>query len=608
MRTSLANKLRGGLPGPRAHTRGFNTIVLEQLRQVRGSLALAAASMLGYTLTDLLAPWPLKLIFDHVLLDRPLGQALAPLGGLLQANKPLAVLVIALAIIVIATLRGLFAYVQLYQTSRIGYRITYALQQRLFVHLQRLSLTFHHHARSGELLTKLTSDTKALKDVFADSALSLASEALTLLGMFVIMFALNWRLSVIVLLTFPALSYALFYLFRKIKLSARSQRRLEGAIAARISESLASITLVQAFGRERYERERFANASDQTLEESIRTARLEAAATRTVEIISAAGIFAVVLFGSLQALRGTMTPGEVLIFTTYVSNMYRPIRNLAKLSTRFSKAAVSAERIAEILAIEPEAPDRTFAILAVNLRGRIEFRDVSFRYAGGQRALERVSFVIPSGQRVALVGASGAGKSTIANLLVRFYEPSEGCVLIDGVDARDYQRESLRQQIGVVLQDTVLFGATVRDNIAYGKPNATHAEIVHAASLAQAHEFITALPHGYDTVIGERGSTLSGGQRQRISLARAIIKRPPILILDEPTSAVDAESAAQIQSAIGTIQQGKTTLMIAHQFAALDQFDQILVLRDGMIVERGTHADLLARHGYYYELYQLQSA
>lgn len=606
MQTSLPRNIGLSRREPRRAASQFTSVVLGHLREARRSLALAAASMLGYTLTDLLAPWPLKLIVDHVLLGQPLPSALAPLQALVGTNKPLAATLLALLILVIAALRGLCTYSQIYLTSRISYQITYALQRRLFVHLQRLSLAYHSRARVGELLTKVTSDTKTLKDVFGDSALSLASELLTLVGMFAVMFLLDWRLSLLVLATFPLLAGALFYLFRKIKRSARSQRKLEGAIAARISESLSSIALVQAFGRERYEREQFTSASEHTLEESIRTARLEAAATRTVEIISAAGVCAVVLFGALQALGGSLTPGELLIFATYVSSMYKPIRNMAKLSLRFSKAAVSAERIAEILATEPDVADRPFAVPASSLRGRIEFRDVGFGYGDGKRALHRLSFSIPAGQRVALVGASGAGKSTIVNLLLRFYDPASGTVLVDGVDLRDYQRESLRQQIGVVLQDTILFAASVRENIAYGKPDASAAEIEQAARLAQAHEFISALPNGYDTPIGERGATLSGGQRQRISLARALLKHPAILILDEPTSAVDAEAAAQIQATISSIQQGRTTLMIAHQFTALDGFDQILVLRDGALAEQGTHAELLARRGYYYELASLQ--
>jgi ATP-binding cassette, subfamily B, bacterial len=347
--------------------------------------------------------------------------------------------------------------------------------------------------------------------------------------------------------------------------------------------------------------------SGQTLEESIRTARMEAAATRTVELINAVGTGAVVLFGGLQVLKGAMLPGELLIFAAYLGNMYRPIRSLTRLSTKFSRAMASAERIGEIFTVEPEIRDTPYAVDAAYLKGEIVFDRVTFAYEDGPPVLKDVSFAIAPGQRVALAGASGAGKSTIVSLILRLYDPQQGAVSIDGVNVKHYRRESLRRQIGIVLQDTILFGATVLENIAYGKPDAAPEEVEEAARQAYAHDFIMALPDGYQTVLGERGVTLSGGQRQRICLARAIIKRPAMLILDEPTSAVDAESEALIWEAIARLQQGKTILVIAHQFSSIRRFDQILVLKHGEVVERGTHAELLDRHGYYAELCQLQA-
>ena len=396
-------------------------------------------------------------------------------------------------------------------------------------------------------------------------------------------------------------------LYRKIKVLARRQRRKEGTIASRLGEILTAAPLVQAFGREQYEEERFEMESGQTLEESIRTARMEAAATRTVELINAVGTGAVVLFGGLQVLKGTMPPGELLIFAAYLGNMYRPIRSLARLSTKFSRAMLSAKRIGEIFTVEPEIRDTPYAIDAASLKGEIVFDRVTFAYEDGPPVLKDVSFTIAPGQRVALAGASGAGKSTIVSLILRLYDPQQGAVSIDGVNVKHYRRESLRQQIGIVLQDTILFGATILENIAYGKPDAAPEEVEEAARQAYAHDFIMALPDGYQTVLGERGITLSGGQRQRICLARAMIKRPAMLILDEPTSAVDAESEALIWEAIARLQQGKTILVIAHQFSSIRRFDQILVLKHGQVVERGTHVELLDRHGYYAELCQLQA-
>ena len=586
-------------------TTKFREIVSHHLWEVKWSILFAALCMLGFTLTELLSPWPLKIIFDHILLEKPLESS-PWAGAILRDNKFYSVIAVSLGILLIASFRASFSYFQLFVTSRLGYQLVYQLRRELFSHLQRLSLSFHHRSRSGELLTKITSDTTTLKDIFAESALNFSTHLLTLLGMFSIMFYLNWKLGLIVLATFPVLLYSLFFIYRRVKVSARKQREREGLIASRISEVLRSVSIVQAFARENYEQERFESESRETLAESIKTARMEAAASRTVEIISAFSVCAVVLFGSLQVIDGLMTPGDVLIFTAYLTSMYKPLRQLARLSSQFSKAMVSAERISEILETEIETPDLPVAIAASRLRGEISFNRVSFNYGNNKQVLDDVSFTIQSGQRVALVGASGVGKSTIASLILRFYDPQEGAIFIDGVQLKMYRRESLRREIGVVLQDTVLFGVSIRENIAYGKPNATMDEIEAAAKTAYAHDFISALPDGYDTVIAERGSSLSGGQRQRICLARAFIKKPSILILDEPTSAIDVESAKLIQLAIEREQRGKTTIVIAHHFSFIENFDLILVLKNGAIVERGTHQQLLNIRGYYSDLYQLQ--
>lgn len=585
----------------------FNRIVLNQLSKVKGNLLVASVCMICYTLTELLAPWPLKIIFDYILLGEPLPSSLFFLKGIFQRGEIFSLVIFSLSIFLIAICKGLFSYLQIYMTSRVGYQVVDILRRELFGHLQRLSLSFHNRTRSGELLTKVTSDTNILKDIFAESVLTFTAHLLSIIGMFAIMLAMSWKLTLIVLATLPILSYALFYLYGKIKASAQTQRRKEGKVASRLNEILTSVSLVQAFGREKYEKERFETESAETFEESIRTARMEAATIRTVEIISAAGLWAVVLFGSIQALQGRMSPGEVLVFIAYLNNMYKPIRNLARLSTKFVRAKVSAERISEILEIEPEIQDPPDAVEASGLKGEIVFKKVSFDYGGGIDVLKKVSFSILPGQKVALVGASGAGKSTIVNLLLRLYDPQGGVIWVDGVDIKQYSRESLRREIGIVLQDSILFGATVKENISYGKPEATQEEIEAAARRAHAHEFITLLPEGYDTVLGERGSTLSGGQRQRISLARALIKQPSILVLDEPTSAVDAESANLIQDALSDFQKGRTVLVIVHHFSAIKHFDQIFVLKNGEVVERGTHDALLERKGHYHHLFEFQA-
>lgn len=562
--------------------------------------------MLGYTLAQLLNPWPLKLIFDYVLLEKSPASPFPLLQKLIEGNKFFSVILLSSLMLLIALTRGLFSYFQIFLTSRIGFHLVHKLRRELFSHLQTLSLSFHDRTRSGELLTKITGDTKILRDVFSDSFLELIAQVMLLTGMLIVMAVLNWKLTLIAMSTFPILIYSLSSLYNKLKKSQKKQRKREGIVASKINELLPAISLVQSFAREQYEADLFDVDSTRTLKQSIHVARMVASTSRTVQVIKAFGVSTTILFGALQALKGAMTPGDVLIFSTYINNMYGPIQKLAKLSVRFSKAMTSAERISSLLEIEPEIIDRTGAIKAKNLEGNITFQEVSFAYEGERTLFEKLSFSIASGQRVALVGASGAGKSTIAKLLLRLYDIQDGAIFVDGLDIRDYQKESLRQEIGIVAQDPILFGTSIKENILYGKPDARDEAVLEAAKMAHAHEFISALPDGYATVLGERGSTLSGGQRQRIGLARAIIKEPSILILDEPTSAVDAESATLIHEAMDRFQEGKTSLVILHQFNAIQDFDKIIVMKDRQVVEEGTHSDLIALNGYYNELYRHQ--
>lgn len=592
---------------PPVHTPNrFKRIVSAHLLRVRGSIAAAVICILGSTLTSLIMPWPMKLIFDYVLLDHPLPESWAAARPLLYGGSEQALWILCATMVGIALLKGVFSYYQLFLTSRIGYLLVYTLRGELFDHLQRLSLAFHSSTPSGELLNKLTSDTNTLKDVYADSALTFTTHVLTVLGMFVIMFNLSVGLSLIVLASFPVLCLAIVAIYSRVKRSARKQRHNEGRLASRVSELLHAVPLVQTYGMEDYERERFDSESSQSMAESIRTARIEAAATRMIEIISAVGTGIVILFGCLQVFAGALTPGDVLVFSAYIAQMYQPIRQITRLSTRFSKASVSIERISEILDKEPEIRDVPGALVPDGLRGEIEFSHVSFGYPTGNPILKDVSFRVEPGERVALVGASGAGKSTIARLLLRLYEPQQGCVRVDGIELDRYQRTGLRREIGVVLQDAFLFGTTIRENIAYGSPDATLADIEAAARQVHADAFIRELPDGYDTVLGETGGNLSGGQRQRLCLARALLRRSSILILDEPTSAVDAQSQALIREAMENLHQGKTMLVIAHQFHAIRHFDRILVLKYGVIVEQGKHEELLRLGGHYQHLYKLQ--
>ncbi len=582
----------------------FRQLFVANLREVKGRLLFAALCTLGATAAELLKPWPLKVILDHVILDKPIPPWLRALHGVLAVGKVPLLMEAAAGIVLIALAGGLFSYFQIFITSSIGYKMVYALRREMFTHLQTLSLAFHNRARSGDLLTKIAGDTNTLKDVFADSILKFTSYVLTVAGMLAIMVAIDWKIGLIAFATLPFLAYSLLHLYRKTKLSVKTQKKQEGKVASRMSEVLQAVPLVQAFARERYEAEQFDAVTQETVRESIRVARLEAAATRSSEIITALGTAAAVLFGAFQVLQGRMLPGELVLVVGYLTNMYKPIRQLAKLSTDFSKAMAAAERVSEILEIEPEILDRPDAIPARDLKGEIVFRDVSFDYGDGKDVLRNISFSVSPGQRLALVGVSGAGKSTIVSLILRLYEPQRGTILIDGRDLRQYKRASLRRHIGIVLQQSLLFGATIRENIAYGKPTATLQEIEAAARAANADEFIRQLEHGYDTVIGERGATLSGGQRQRIAIARALIRDAPVLILDEPMTGLDGESEAKVREALDRLMAGKTCIVITHDLQSVADADQVLVLEGGGIVDRGTHAELAARSGRYRQLYE----
>jgi len=581
MRLPWRSELRA--PGGQAHR--VRQIVVAELRRVRGRVLLAVVSTVGVTAADLLRPWPLKIIFDQILLGKAFPPSLDFMRETLREGKLLPLVLVSFSIVLIAILNGLFSYAQVYLSSGIASHIVYALRRELFAHLQRLSLSFHDRARSGELLTKVASDTNTVKDIVAETALTAGSQVLTLLGIVTVMLLLNWKLALLVVATFPILLWNLFRVFRRASVTARQQRKKEESIATRLSEVFGAMSLVQAFGREKYEEERFDVESSEYLELSLTSARIEGIAARAVEVTTAIATWMVVLVGSWQVLQGEITVGTVLVFTSYLSSLYKPVRQLGKVSARFSKAVVSAHRIAEILDVEPDVQEEPDAVDLVNVKGEIRFEHVSFSYGDGKPVLSDVSFTISPGQRVALVGVSGAGKSTAISLILRLYDPQSGRILIDGVDVKKCRRESLRGLIGIALQNSLLFGATIRENITYGKPDATMAEVVAAARTANAHDFIEGLKHGYDTVIGERGATLSGGQRQRLALARALIRNAPILILDEPMAGLDVVSESHVKQALASATAGRTCLLITHDLQAAADADVVLRLDEGRVVE-----------------------
>ena len=593
---------------PSANKTRFWKFFASHLGQSKGPLSIAAVCTVGVILTELAKPWPLKLIIDHGLLHKPLPHALGFLQSALSGSGVPFIVGACVGIVLISLLSGVCSYFQTFITSSVGYRTVYALRRELFAHLQSLSLSFHTKAHSGDLLTKIAGDTNTLKDLFADSLLKFTSQALTVLGMLVILFTVDWRIGAIALATMPLLGYSLFHVYRKTKISVKTQKKQEGQVASRMGEVLSAVPLVQAFARETHEMRRFDKVTAETVKESIRVARMGAAAGRSSELITAVGMAAAVLAGSLLVLRGSMLPGALVLVVSYLNNLYKPMKNLASLSTDLSKAMASAERISEVLDVEAEISDRPGAIEAQDLKGTIEFDKVSFDYGDGREVLHEVSFTVAAGQRLALVGASGAGKSTIVSLILRLYEPRSGVIRLDGVDIRDYKIKSLRRNVGLVLQQAILFGATVRENIAYGRPDASDVEIESAAWAANADEFIWGMENGYDTVIAERGATLSGGQRQRIAIARALVRNAPILILDEPMTGLDVESESNVREALDRLMSGKTVISITHDLASIADADLVLLLEDGRISAAGTHKELVASSDRYRELYELKTS
>jgi ATP-binding cassette, subfamily B, bacterial len=586
----------------------LRSLVLACLKEQRISLALAALALMGVVVAEVLAPWPLKIIFDHILLAKPLPTHLAFLQPLLDWGIWPALLLAAGSIAAIALTASVLAYLELYTSAKVGQMITWRLRSELFTHLQRLSLAYHLESRSGELLTKVAGDTNLLRDMFSDWALTFGRHVLTVGAMLVVMFWLNWQLALVVATTLPPLLVVIFLLNRRVKVTVREQRKHEGQMTSRLNEVLSSIALVQAFGRHTYEEDRFRREIEANYESGMRSTRVTGAIVKTIAVVSAAGIAITVLLGSKQVLAGRLTPGELLVFITYVTSLYKPVRDLGRLMTKFSRALVSAQRVAEILDIQPDIADAPDALELINPAGEIVFENTSFGYTVDRPVIKHLNLRIAAGERVALVGSSGAGKSTLMNLLLRLYDPTEGRILIDGIDIRRYSRESLRREIGIVLQDNILFGVSVRENIAYGRPDAPMEAIEAAARAARAHEFIVDLPEGYDTELGERAATLSGGQRQRLCLARALVKKPSILVMDEPTASIDSVSARLIHESVARVHGGRTLIVIAHDFTDMAHYDRVLVMKDGQLVEQGSHESLLRSRGTYLALVERRHA
>jgi len=571
------------------------------------ALSLGLLAVIGEGAANLLEPWPLKIVLDDVFKTRQVHGWLNRLIYSTVGYDKIAILKFAcIAVLAIAILDAICSYAEKYLTTSVGQWVTHDLRRVLYSHIQRLSLAYHDHKQTGDLISRVTSDIDAIQSFITTGLLSTLINVITLVGMVTVMFYINWRFTLIALSVAPVLFMIVYTYTRRIKKASRAVRKKEGEIVSVIEEVLGSIRVVKAFAREDYELRRLEEESLEGVEISLRARGLKAKLTPIVQIIVAVGTCLVLWFGTRMVLSTTLSAGSLIVFILYLGKMYKPMQELSKMTDAYSKAAVGYERIQEVLQTDKEVKDLPRSRPAPRFRGQIEFEHVHFYYTQDTPILKDVSFKVEAGQVAALVGPTGAGKTTIISLIPRFYDPISGTVKIDGTDIKEFRQKSLRQQISFVLQETVLFHAPVWQNIAYGKPEATRAEILKAAELANASEFVEKLPDGYNTVVGERGMTLSGGQRQRIAIARAIIRNTPILILDEPTSDLDASSEKLVFEALDRLMEGKTTIVIAHRLSTVRKADVIFVVKDGDIVETGKHDDLSQRGGLYSELYRLQ--
>lgn len=573
-------------------------------------LTIALIAVLGETLTDVLEPWPIKIVVDNLLQSKELPHWLGGIVLQLFGQNRLAVLNFAVAAVAaIAVFGAVSSYVEKYLTTSVSQWVTHDLRRTLYNHIQRLSLTEYAKARTGDLISRVTSDIQAIQDFINSALLGVLVNTLTLIGMIGVMFYINWRFTLIALSIAPALFLVVYSFTRRIKHASRAVRRKESELVSVVEEVLSSVRVVKAFAREDYELQRFEMQSLENVETALQARSLKAKLSPVVEVIVAGGTCLVLGYGARLVLADQLSAGVMIVFLLYLGKMYKPMRELSKMTDTVSKAAVGYERIQEVLETESQVRDLPRAKQAPQFRGAIEFEHVNFSYDDGKNlVLKDVSFRIEAGQVAALVGPSGTGKTTIASLIPRFYDPQSGQIKIDGKDIRRFKLKSLREQISFVLQETLLFRASVWENIAYGRPDARRDEIIRAAQLADAYEFIQKMSDGFDTVLGERGATLSGGERQRIAIARAIIRNTPILILDEPTAGLDAVSEQAVLEALDRLMQGRTTIFSAHRLATIRHADVILVVKDAELVERGTHEELLATGGLYAQLCKIQES